>query len=89
MAVLPPVQADPYAWPWDGNWTPQNTALIIIDMQVEPCMHTICLKMYHSFWEGSSSECCRCWLRHQVTGLPFRRWTSVRQAAMLIEWDTT
>lgn len=34
MAVLPPVAADPYTYPWDGNWTPQNTALIIIDMQV-------------------------------------------------------
>jgi hypothetical protein len=43
MAVLPPVQADPYAWPWDGNWTPQNTALIIIDMQVKSCMHIIWL----------------------------------------------
>lgn len=35
--ALPPVAGDPYTWPWDGNWTPQNTALLIIDMQVDFC----------------------------------------------------
>jgi hypothetical protein len=28
------VTADPYNWPYNGDLTPQNTALIIIDMQV-------------------------------------------------------
>ena len=31
------VQANPYAWPWDGNLTPANTALIVIDMQTDFC----------------------------------------------------
>jgi nicotinamidase-related amidase len=31
------VAADPYAWPYDGNLTPQNTALIVIDMQTDFC----------------------------------------------------
>ena len=31
------VRADPYAWPWNGDLTPSNTALIVIDMQVDFC----------------------------------------------------
>ena len=31
------VKADPYRWPYDGNLSPANTALIIIDMQVDFC----------------------------------------------------
>jgi biuret amidohydrolase len=31
------IAADPYAWPFDGNLTPANTALIIIDMQTDFC----------------------------------------------------
>lgn len=31
------ITADPYLWPFDGNLTPQNTALIIIDMQTDFC----------------------------------------------------
>src|SRR5947209_20616100 len=29
--------ADPYGWPFDGDFRPQNTALIIIDMQTDFC----------------------------------------------------
>jgi len=29
--------ADPYPWPFDGNFTRKNTALIVIDMQVDFC----------------------------------------------------
>jgi nicotinamidase-related amidase len=29
--------ADPYPWPFDGNWGAHNTALIVIDMQVDFC----------------------------------------------------
>ena len=32
---MPTIPGDPYAWPFDGNITPQNTALIIIDMQTD------------------------------------------------------
>jgi nicotinamidase-related amidase len=32
-----PVAADPYAWPWNGDLRPQNTALIVIDMQTDFC----------------------------------------------------
>ena len=27
------VEADPYAWPYDGNLRPENTALVVIDPQ--------------------------------------------------------
>lgn len=29
--------ADPYPWPFDGDLRPANTALIIIDMQIDFC----------------------------------------------------
>ena len=32
-----PVAATPYAWPYDGDLRPGNTALVIIDMQVDFC----------------------------------------------------
>lgn len=31
------VQANPYAWPWNGDLRPENTALIVIDMQTDFC----------------------------------------------------
>lgn len=31
------IPADPYAWPFDGNLSPDNTALVIIDMQTDFC----------------------------------------------------
>ncbi len=31
------VSADPYLWPYDGDFTPANTALVIIDMQTDFC----------------------------------------------------
>jgi biuret amidohydrolase len=31
------VAADPYPWPYDGNLRPDNTALIVIDMQIDFC----------------------------------------------------
>src|SRR5262249_28761930 len=31
------VSADPYPWPYNGDLRPQNTALIIIDMQTDSC----------------------------------------------------
>ena len=31
------VEADPYRWPYNGDLRPQNTALIIIDMQTDFC----------------------------------------------------
>ena len=34
MATVP---GDPYPWPFDGDLTPSNTALIIIDMQTDFC----------------------------------------------------
>jgi biuret amidohydrolase len=29
------VDANPYVWPYDGNWTAANTALVVIDMQID------------------------------------------------------
>jgi nicotinamidase-related amidase len=34
MATIP---SDPYAWPFDGELKPENTALIVIDMQTDFC----------------------------------------------------
>jgi biuret amidohydrolase len=31
------ISADPYLWPFDGDLKPENTALIIIDMQTDFC----------------------------------------------------
>jgi nicotinamidase-related amidase len=31
------VHADPYAWPFDGQLRPDNTALLVIDMQTDFC----------------------------------------------------
>ena len=31
------VNADPYPWPYNGDLRPENTALIIIDMQIDFC----------------------------------------------------
>lgn len=31
------VQADPYKWPYNGDLRPENTALIVIDMQIDFC----------------------------------------------------
>jgi nicotinamidase-related amidase len=30
-------QAEPYAWPYDGDLRPENTALVVIDMQTDFC----------------------------------------------------
>ena len=34
---MPTIKADPYAWPFDGDLRPANTALMIIDMQTDFC----------------------------------------------------
>ena len=31
------IRSEPYAWPFDGNLRPENTALIVIDMQTDFC----------------------------------------------------
>ena len=31
------IASEPYAWPFDGDLRPQNTALVIIDMQIDFC----------------------------------------------------
>jgi nicotinamidase-related amidase len=34
---MKPVAATPYAWPFDGDLRPANTALVVIDMQTDFC----------------------------------------------------
>ena len=36
-AALPCVAADPYPWPFDADLRPDNTALVVIDMQTDFC----------------------------------------------------
>ena len=31
------IASAPYAWPWNGDLRPGNTALIVIDMQTDFC----------------------------------------------------
>ena len=31
------IDANPYPWPWNGDLRPQNTALVVIDMQTDFC----------------------------------------------------
>lgn len=37
MGSFAPVNANPYAWPFDGRWSAADTALVIIDMQTDFC----------------------------------------------------
>ncbi|MDE3010816.1 MAG: cysteine hydrolase [Pseudomonadota bacterium] len=34
---MPVIAASPYPWPWNGDLRPGNTALVIIDMQIDFC----------------------------------------------------
>jgi nicotinamidase-related amidase len=34
---MPHVEADPYLWPFDGDLRPENTAFLVIDMQIDFC----------------------------------------------------
>ena len=34
---MPTIRSEPYPWPFDGALVPQNTALLIIDMQTDFC----------------------------------------------------
>ncbi len=35
MTTFKPVDANPYAWPFDGRWSAADTALVVIDMQTD------------------------------------------------------
>lgn len=39
MNTFASVNADPYAWPFDGAWAAHDTALVVIDMQTDFCGH--------------------------------------------------
>ena len=31
------IKSEPYAWPYNGDLRPENTAIIVIDMQTDFC----------------------------------------------------
>jgi len=35
--TFPQISADPYPWPYDGDFRPDTTALVVIDMQTDFC----------------------------------------------------
>jgi nicotinamidase-related amidase len=35
MTSLPAIPANPHPWPFDGRWSPADTALVVIDMQTD------------------------------------------------------
>lgn len=37
MTIKKFIESDPYPWPFDGSLSPDNTALIIVDMQTDFC----------------------------------------------------
>jgi nicotinamidase-related amidase len=37
MKAFAPIPADPYPWPFDGGFSPADTALVVIDMQTDFC----------------------------------------------------
>ena len=37
MKAFAPIPADPYPWPYDGGFSPTDTALVVIDMQTDFC----------------------------------------------------
>src|SRR4051812_21066090 len=37
MPRYPTIDANPYRWPYDGDLRPDNTALVVIDMQTDFC----------------------------------------------------
>ncbi len=34
---MPTIEADPYPWPYNGDLRPENTAIVVIDMQTDFC----------------------------------------------------
>ncbi|OLP61620.1 isochorismatase [Xaviernesmea oryzae] len=36
LPTLPPIAARPYAWPFDGRWSPHDTALMLLGFQAGP-----------------------------------------------------
>jgi hypothetical protein len=37
LKAFAPIPADPYPWPFDGGFSPADTALVVIDMQTDFC----------------------------------------------------
>jgi nicotinamidase-related amidase len=37
MSIKKQVEADPYPWPYNGDLRPENTVIIVIDMQIDFC----------------------------------------------------
>jgi len=58
------IKSDPYAWPYNGDLRPQNTALIVIDMQTDFCGKgdtSTCSAMTSPSHASASSRFARAW----------------------------
>jgi hypothetical protein len=48
--------SEPYSWPFDGNFSPDNTVFLVIDMQVSPYAYpksSCCLRETRSSCENT------------------------------------
>jgi hypothetical protein len=82
----PLVPAKPYNWPFDGDLRPDNTCLLIIDMQVLwGCCRRCCPGA-----SGLAAAGGRAGVGPGQHGcLEPGRWISVRRAATWTKWATT
>ena len=68
---FPLVNANPYPWPFDGDATPANTALVVIDMQTDFCgIGGYVDRMGYDLARCArrSSRSARCWRRARAFG---------------------
>jgi len=80
------VESQPYAWPYNGDLRPENTALIVIDMQTDFCgkggyidllgydisLTRICIEPIARVWARRGKRGCMCCIRAKDTARIWR-----------------